>query len=1282
MSICCSSLPRRNCSSFPLGRMSAAIIFLTISSMIASAQTGTSSIRGQALDSQSRAVPGAHITLTDVNNRLTRTDLTGGGGEFTFVGLPPGTYRLDAEATGFKKLTIEKVIAPVDSSIEIPVHFEVGAITQAVTVSAAQDSLQSADAALGNAFDTKRIEDLPLNARNIVGLLSLEPGVTRSGEVNGARRDQANVTLDGTDNNYQLSGLDPVAGARGLGYVAFGSVLRSTPESVQEFRVVTTNPDATEGRSSGAQVVLITRSGTNQFHGSAYEFNRNTDFTANDWFNNQAGRYLPTDSQVLQGIAQAGAEKVPRPKLNRNVFGFTTGGPLIRNRLFFFFNYEGLREASETSETRTVPTATFRQGIFQYQNTGGGVTTVTPAQFASLFPGTGGENPVALQYLQAAPLPNYTGIGDGLNLEGYRFNAKTPGAYATDILKLDYRISDRQLLSIRGNYQNDNYFLPQQLPTSALPHLWVHPKGFTVGHDWSIGDHKVNTVRFGFTREALTQEGDADQNTVRFYTYRPTTEQRSNWLTSPVLNGTEDFAVSSGRHTLHFGGNVRAIGNNTTTLKNSYDLLSTNYAFYPSPTTTLLGPLGNVTSSFNTNAEAGVAILLGRLTQYTANILYSAAGQPLPPGSPAARSFATQEYEGYAQDSWRIRPNLTLVYGFRYSVDRPIYERNGFQTAPSINLSNYLALREAGAAAGQPYNTPLSIVLSGPANGGPGAWKTDWTNIAPNAALAWSPRFQSGLLRMLAGESGKSVIRTGFREMFDHFGSAAMAFYDQNSSLGFSTTSQTASGQFNLTNNLPPLLTTAVSTRNFPGVVQPAPLTFPLTYPSNQAIRNDAALDSNLQTPREYEWNFTLGRQLTKSLTLEMSYVGRLGRHLLVSRDVMQYNNLADPSSKQTWYQAAGLLAQLHNQGLQLGPNGFNKAIPGIPFFDDLFPGNSIQQAAQKLLGKSLPALNGMTPSQQMAAVVAGGANGLDITNWVQLQSMLNNFSSLGSAAFIQPQYSSLLTYSTVGTSSYNGLVIAIRERLSAGLTFDVNYTHSKSFDTGSTLEGGGGPNFAGLALNAFNVNGSRALSDFDIPNNWNANFVWSLPVGHGKRWAKNIPGVLDAFIGGWQLTGIWRYQTGLPINFQEVDGFNAVASQQVSNAVRTRPVSTTVADVNGYPSIFANPVYAYQSFVNAMPGQQGDRNVFRLPHYTTMDAGLAKTFRIPGLESHTLQLRWEVFNVTNSQAFGSLLFGGIGQDPFANQPQSTWGRFGGSQTPVDEGRPGRIMQFGLRYAF
>jgi hypothetical protein len=1256
-----------------------ALLFVTFAAS-ALAQTGTSSIRGQVRDPQSQAIRGAHVTITDERRSQVRSQTTDSSGAFSFVGLPPAVYQAEFEAAGFKKLTTEHVIATVNETAEIPVQLEVGAVTESVSVTAAAEPLRISDATLGNAFESRRIEQLPLNARNLILLLSLQPGVTRTGEVNGARRDQANVTLDGVDNNYQVTGLDPTALALGAGPQAFGSVLRSTPDSVEEFRVVTANPNAGEGRSSGAQVALVTRSGTNQFHGSAYEFHRNTVTTANDWFNNQAGRFVATDSQIALGTGRVGDERVPRPKLIRNVFGASAAGPVLRNRLYFFFNYEGRRDASETSVVRGVPTLSFRQGILQYQNTAGGNTTVPAAQLASLFPGTGGLNPAILPYLQSAPAPNYSGTGDGLNLSGYRFNAKTPASLNADIAKMDYRLSASHSFFVRGNYQNDKYTLASEFPSSQSPLLWAHPKGLAVGHDWVIDSRKVNNARFGLTRQSFSQQGDADQNVVRFFSYRPTLEQRSSKMVSTTGNFTDDFSAVFGSHTFQAGGNVRLIQSNPTSYARSFDLLSTNFAFYPSSGAALSAPFPDMANAFATNGRAAVAILLGRLTQYTANVLYDAKGQPLPPGSPAQRSFATQEYDAYAQDSWRLSRSLTLVYGLRYSIARPVYERYGFQAAPTVDLADYLARRQAGAFAGQPYNAPISVDLSGPANGRASAWDMGPGNLAPNVAIAWSPRLGDGAAGALLGR--QPVLRAGFRMLYDRFGSSLISYMDANNSLGFFTTSQVSSGVFNLTNNLPPLFTGQTDTRGLPLVNQPVPLGFPRTYPADGALRTDSALDSNLTTPRVYSWNVTYGRELTRSLTLEASYIGRSGRNLLASRDALQYNNLRDPASGQTWYQAAGVLGNLHNAGLQLAGGTFNQAVPAMPFFDNLFAGNRIQQAAQQLLGRSLPALDGLTPSQQAAAIVARGS-GLNMTNWVTLQQMLNSFSTVGPNAFRQPQYSSLLTYSTIGSSDYNGGTVSLRQRFSDNLIFDFNYTLAKSFDTGSTLEGGdGGPNFGGLVLNAFNVNGSRAVSDFDVRHSFNANFLAGLPVGRGRRFGRSMPKWADAFIGGWQLTGIWRYNSGLPVNIVEATGLNAVASQQSSRGVRLRPLETSPADVNGQPYLFSNPVSAYQSFRNALPGEPGDRNVLRLPHYTTMDVGLGKSFHLPFGETHILQLRWEVFNLTNTQPFGLLEYNGLTQDPFSNQPIASWGRFNGSQTPTGESRPGRVMQFGLRYSF
>ena len=243
---------------------------------------------------------------------------------------------------------------------------EVGNVTETVNViTGAEAPLNTTDATIGNAFETRRISELPLNARNPIGLLSLQPGVTRTGFVNGGRADQANVLLDGVDNNEQQRGLDVVTDG------AFASVLRSTPESLQEFRVVTSNPNADQGRSSGAQVSLITKSGSNSFHGSLYEFHRNTVTTANDFFNNAAGSYGPDDLPVLLGEKQAGDPIAPRPQLLRNVFGGSIGGPIKKDKAFFFFTYEGFREASETPVIREVPLPTLGQGIVRYRTASG-----------------------------------------------------------------------------------------------------------------------------------------------------------------------------------------------------------------------------------------------------------------------------------------------------------------------------------------------------------------------------------------------------------------------------------------------------------------------------------------------------------------------------------------------------------------------------------------------------------------------------------------------------------------------------------------------------------------------------------------------------------------------------------------------------------------------------------------------------------------------------------------------------------------------------------------------
>jgi hypothetical protein len=1244
------------------------------------AQTGSASIRGTVADPQGAAVAGATVTLKNDAKNFSRTQTTNEDGGYTFTLVPPDTYRLEVEGTGFKKTVISNVVAQVDTPLDLNVTMEVGGIAETVEITSANEApLNTTDATIGTTFESRRISELPLNARNVVGLLSLQPGVTRSGEVNGTRRDQSNILLDGIDNNEQQSGLDIVSSltTQVPGYAgdAFGSVLRVTPDSVQEFRVTTTNPNADQGRSSGAQVSLVTKSGTNEFHGSVYEYHRNTVTTANDYFNNAIGRYtqgVPEDEAIVNaGQANFGDLKAPRPKLIRNIFGGSIGGPIVKNRLYFFYNYEGRRDAEAQSVLQTVPTATLRQGIVRYFNTAGGITTLTPADIAALYPATGGVNPAGLALLQTAPLPNDFTTGDGLNTAGFRFNAPISSELNVHIARFDLTLTDRQSIFLRGNYQADLYGQAPAFPTTPSPDIWVHPKGFVVGHNWTITNTLVNSFRLGLTRQAFTRQGDSNDNLVNFrFVYQPFLYQRGLSRTTPVWNVADDMSWIKGTHTIQFGGNLRFVRNNRLTYANAFDVAIVNPSYYASNGSSLVAPLaGDLASGSIFSTRSAVAAVLGRFSQYSYNVTYDKQGNVLPVGSPSDRTFATQEYEVYGQDIWKIKPNLTLTYGLRYSIGTPVYETEGFQTSPTVSLADFFRRRQEGAAAGVPLNELLTVDLSGRANGGPDFYKTDKNNFAPNVSVAWSPDFGNNFFGRLFGREGRSVIRGGFRLVYDHVGSGLAVGFDLNNALGFSASNTIGPNRVNTTSRLGPLFTgLGQNIRSFPYISVPGPLTFPLSVPADSSLRIEQTIDDSLTTPRQYSFNLTYGRELPKGLSFEASYIGRLGRNLLVERDVMQFNNLKDPASGMTWYEAANILAQW-----RFNDTPFSQ-ITNIPYFENLFPN----------FGADFFGDPSLSTTQALYLIHASGnQGGFDYPDFTGIQTFLQDgtLSTVGPYPFYHPQYGTLSVLSSIGSSDYHAATFTLRQRFKESVFVDVNYTFSKSLDNGSPIEADAqlGGN---LTRNSFDLNLSKSYSDFDVRHNLNANWLIELPFGKGRRFGSDMPKLLNAVLGGWQLTGIFRWHSGLPLGTPFDVGFWNTNWQITNYGVRLHDVNTCQSDVDGSPNIFCNPTDAYRSFRNSRAGEVGDRNVFRIPSYINLDSGLSKTFKMWYSENHRLQFRWEVFNVTNTQRFGVVSNFSLNQNPNEGSPDPDFGRYIGSQTPIGENRPGRVMQFALRYTF
>jgi len=410
-------------------------------------QADTASISGVITDATGGTIAEATVELQSVDRGSVTMTKTNAAGIYVFASVQPGPYRLSVRMVGFHQVDLLNLIVNTQDHIEQNFQLQIGSTSESITIESEAPLVNTTDASLGRSFETRQVEQLPIEGRNVVELLSLQPGVSylgnqinadrdsRSGSVNGARSDQSNVTLDGVDVNDQSKGY------------AFTSVLRNTQDSIQEFRVATSNANADAGRSSGAQVSLVTKSGTNSFHASAYEYNRNAAFTANDYFNKR--------TQLGNG------EPNRQPQLIRNVFGGSAGGPIKKDRLFFFANYEGRRDREGVEEVRKVPTTSYRQGILTYYVDGAQgftTTTLTPTDLKNMDPLGIGESQAVLAALQQYPLPNDPTLGDGLNQQGFRFVANEARKFDTYIAKFDYKITrdGRHAIFWRGNLQNDN----------------------------------------------------------------------------------------------------------------------------------------------------------------------------------------------------------------------------------------------------------------------------------------------------------------------------------------------------------------------------------------------------------------------------------------------------------------------------------------------------------------------------------------------------------------------------------------------------------------------------------------------------------------------------------------------------------------------------------------------------------------------------------------------------------------------------------------------------------
>jgi hypothetical protein len=1204
---------------------------------------------------------------------------------YIFTNVPPGAgYKLTFTKTNFQTFVLSDIALGIGRTETHDAQMAAGQVSETVTVTSTtgEATLNTTDASVGNVINEQQIRELPIQLRdNPAALLGLQPGVigdnvgtgnvNRVGSVTGARADQSNITVDGIDSNDVTTGQ------------AFVTVGNLPIDSVQEFRAVTANPSASQGRSSGGQIELATKPGSNDFHGSLREYYRGENFAANTFFNNKNG--------------------VARPALQRHQFGGSLGGPLPffnfgenngpmfksgKDRLFFFFDYEGRRDDSQTSAARTVPLQHFREGRIGYilaNSTSTGapcpftsrldtrpdcIGFLSLAQSAALDPRGVGVNTALFSFIAGRyPTANDVSGGNGINTGLFRYNAPVTLSNNTYTSRIDGNINSHQRafgrLTITRNTQTNGVELfPGDGDSQRLDDKSYQ---FVVGHTWVINPSLTNQATVGISRQKW------------FFPVAPSAAYPISFTFSPV-NGPfagisyqdrdvivptirDDVSWTLGNHRLEFGGSFKPIRQNTT-LINDFDFATIGGSMTLNSTLRPTNILASSTAT--TNFDAAFAFALGRVSALASRYVYDTTGAVQPLGTGRKRNWNYNEYELYAQDNWRMRNDLTVNVGVRWQFYPAPYEKNGFQTGTNVNFEDLLTTRLANNAAGVSGFTAeplLSYTLAGKGNNADPMYKSDYNNFSPRIGVNYNPSFRGGIPGAIFGER-KSAIRAGFSLVYDRPGGAISFLQDQNSYLFDTVATATVGASTNPRTNLinDPRFT---SINTLPIHTVPAVITNPFT-PNVLSNGRPVGLENqntnyvsaqSFEIPYAYQWGVGFQRELPGNMILDTSYVGRRGKKLFALADASQALNFKDPASGQLLFDALNAVQSQMQAG-----------VPAASLTPQAWLENQMNPASIARFGVPCSGLGLGANCTQLIAnfqptfVLHGDTSDL-------LQSLAFNrliFPNVGmSSQFAVNSY-----VTNLGESQYDGLLVSLRKRFSKGFRFDVNYSWSHTIDNSSSVfnVSNGSDAGANYVCDITNVDRCRGNSDFDLRHLFNANGFWEFPLGRGRALGGEMPKWLDAVIGGWTVSGIFTARSGLPAN----SGTRSFPVGFVieSPAVLTGDLSLLKASIHDEGTgiqYFADPAAVLAALRYPKHGETGNRNTFRSEGFWKLDTVVSKKFKMPWAESHLLTFRAEAYNLTNSNFFAP---------PALSIATTDFGRITASQSSP------RVLQFALRYDF
>lgn len=1259
-----------------LGLLCLALCFLFSVQLLAQGTGGR--ILGRVGDPSGAVLGNVKVTATNDATGVGHDSLTNDSGDYVFPDLPVGNYSLTFDLSGFKKSVRHGITLDVNQVITLNMTMQLGAAQEVVDVTSEAPLVDTTSTQLGAVVNNRSVNELPLNARDTYQFLQLQPGVQSqlgsSGSTFYGSGDAGAVSVNGgrgRANNFSVNG-----GDANDAFVNLPTV-QPTPDAIEEFRVISNTFDAEYGRNSGAVVNVITKSGTNQWHGDIYEYFRNTLLNAQGYFN------------------------TVKPQENQNQFGGTFGGPLKKDRTFFFTSYEGRRVRQGISgQTVFVPTPDERNGVFDLTNYGGpfgggitdqftadalngrtgctsainaagGTTPAAGVSWASIFPANGNNiatiptqcmDPVAVDMLRFVPGANRSdGSYQAVPVQSERQDQFT--------VRIDHHINDHQNFSFYYYYTDDNTLQPFydfQASGANIPgfgsKVGTRSQQYNPSHTWTISNSLVNEARFTYMREGQltfqhpqstgsvqasctsavptgvcfggTSDSMGIQNDLTAAGYSPTSPQYgittglpSNRTGVPFVSVAGGFAIGNG-----WEGELPQVGNsfmwadNLTWVKGSHTAkFGVDVRRDRFDQTLYYNVSGQFT--FNSTTENSIlssdnypGYLLGLDDSYTQ-------------GSAQRENVRTTGLYLFAQDSWKINPSLTLNYGLRWELDTPLTDvLHHVQTfRPGQNSTVYPCQLTAGEQASFGVSTcadagvePTGLVVPGDQGVQAGLTQTYYKAFAPRIGIAYSPNFTKGTLGKIFGSNGKTSIRSGWGLFYNPMEQLVLEQFGAEPPFGGST-------YLPATFLNTPFIAQSgtVNPNPFNGILSPPPGT-PQDWSSFRPMLLYGDFQPHMRTQYTAQYNLTIQRELARDIVLQLGYVGSQGHRLLASHDI----NAANPQS------CLDIIALANANAGNVSSYG-SPASCG-PFAED---NQYSVTLAPGVLPNGFHMPNGsiVQPSGQTLNLV--GLRPYSSPNCDSTQPAFT--SGTGCPIDGVPVFTNIFAEDTIAASAYNSFQASLEKRFSHGVQLQAAYTFSKSLDWASSFE---------ETVNPFDYKKSRALSLFNSAQRFVVNYVWDLPV-------RKYSGFAGKALDDWQLSGIVQLQSGFPIRIQTQDDYELISSLFFLGAGApqlTGPLQILNPKTNGgqylNASQFSDPTLG--TFATT------PRSICCGPGENEWDITVSK--KIALTEARYFQFRADIFNLFNKTQF---------YNPDGNFSDTTFGL-------IQQARDPRLVQFALKFYF